>query len=58
MAHYEDTVWCDGCGVEVVGAPVVVDGLQYCCQDCADGLECDCRPELERKEEEQSDGNA
>jgi hypothetical protein len=41
-----ETVYCDGCGVEILLSPVVVDEKYYCCRDCADGLECDCGPEL------------
>jgi hypothetical protein len=42
MSRIENTVRCDGCGVEILGAPLVVDGYDYCCQDCRDGLECEC----------------
>lgn len=48
----EDTLYCDGCGVEVLGAPLIVASGQYCCQDCADGYRCDCLPEFEVKEAE------
>jgi hypothetical protein len=54
MAKIEDTVRCDGCGVEILGAPLVVAGLYYCCQDCRDGLECDCSERLVMMEEERS----
>ncbi len=37
-----DAVWCDGCGVEILWAPVIADDRHYCCADCRDGLECDC----------------
>lgn len=49
MSRIENTVRCDGCGVEILGAPLVVAGYDYCCQDCRDGLECECsiRYELE-----------
>ena len=45
-----DTVVCDGCGVEVTWAPLVVDGEQFCCQDCSEGRPCECDypPEEER----------
>ena len=42
MTRIEDSVYCDGCGVEILLAPVIVGDLEYCCQDCADGYECDC----------------
>lgn len=43
MSRINDTIRCDGCGIEILGAPLVVAGHYYCCQDCRDGLECDCR---------------
>ena len=36
------TIVCDGCGVEITWAAVVLDGKTYCCQDCAEGRECEC----------------
>ncbi|MEA3334412.1 MAG: hypothetical protein U9R25_00765 [Chloroflexota bacterium] len=35
-------VVCDGCGVEITWAPVVVEGQTYCCRDCAEGRVCQC----------------
>jgi hypothetical protein len=49
----EGIVWCDGCGVEITWAPVVVGNAHYCCQDCRDGLECDCLSPLELEDERQ-----
>lgn len=37
-----DTVVCDGCGVEITWAALVLDGNTYCCQDCAEGRVCEC----------------
>ncbi len=42
MPMIEGVRFCDGCGAEVVGAPVVLGPLQYCCLDCSEGRECDC----------------
>ena len=42
MSITEGVVYCDGCGVEVKGTPVVRQGSSYCCAVCADGGECDC----------------
>ncbi len=47
MTFFDDTLRCDGCGVEILAAPVVVDGYHYCCRDCAEGYECSCVPEIE-----------
>jgi hypothetical protein len=45
MSITEGVVYCDGCGVEVKGAPVVREGRVYCCAICAEGGECDCGEE-------------
>ena len=42
MPITEGVVYCDGCGVEVEGSPVVKQGSMYCCTTCAEGGECDC----------------
>ena len=52
MTTFRPEQYCDGCGVEITWAPVMVAPVQgqagirpgeYCCQDCADGLRCRCR---------------
>ncbi len=50
MAHEKDIIWCDGCGVEILWAPLVVAGRDYCCQDCCDGLLCECGDRQEPEE--------
>lgn len=49
MVRIEDTLWCDGCGVEITWVPVYDQHRQYCCQKCQEGEECDCasRQEME-----------
>lgn len=47
MPVIDDVPYCDGCGVEIRGAPVVKGKEIYCCQDCADGYECACALEAE-----------
>ncbi len=42
MPVIEGVLFCDRCGAEIVGAPVVRGRLRYCCEDCANGLACDC----------------
>ncbi len=54
MVKMEDTVFCDGCGVEIPLSPVVKDHGEYCCADCAQGYECDC---AKRMELEDGDGD-
>jgi hypothetical protein len=51
MVRIENSVFCDGCGVEILLAPVVQEGSLFCCKDCADGLECECSAIVEADEE-------
>ena len=56
MTNINNTVWCDGCGVEIVGAPIIRTKQYYCCEDCFQGIKCSCgeRMELEEQGEEES----
>jgi hypothetical protein len=47
MSLIDNIHFCDGCGVEIVGAPVLVNKQIFCCLDCADGRECDCGDKLD-----------
>jgi hypothetical protein len=40
MGRIDDTVWCDGCGIEIPLAPTKRKDYKFCCQDCADSLPC------------------
>lgn len=63
MASVEETIFCDGCGVEITWSPVVVKvarpgwqvlpqrPLRYCCQACADGFPCNCAERMELDDE-------
>jgi len=42
MVSYQDTLWCDGCGVEISWEPVFKDKLIYCCKSCSRREKCDC----------------
>lgn len=46
----EDTIYCDGCGVEILWAPVRANQHQYCCADCRDGFECNCGARMESED--------
>lgn len=50
MAKVKDTLYCDGCGVEILCQPVVMGQWIYCCQDCARGLPCQCGERMEEEE--------
>jgi len=42
MVRYQDTLWCDGCGIEITWEPIEQDRLFFCCQICMDGEKCRC----------------
>lgn len=47
MVQHQNTVWCDGCGVEILWPPVASGDRVFCCADCQGGLGCECGEELE-----------
>jgi len=51
MVWIENTLWCDGCGAEIIGAAVVYKNKYYCCEQCRDGEECDCGAQQEASDE-------
>jgi hypothetical protein len=54
MAETDEILYCDRCGAEIVGAPVVRGGSRYCCLDCAEGRDCDCGLLLEDDRRDQA----
>jgi hypothetical protein len=42
MRISENTVLCDGCGLEFHWPPLAEGEAKYCCADCRDGYECSC----------------
>ena len=54
MVLIEDTIWCDGCGVEILWAPLVVEGRHYCCWDCYEGYACRCGGDEDMDDERRS----
>ncbi len=48
MVRYHDTLWCDGCGVEIYWKPSVKDQRNYCCERCLKGEVCDCAEAFEQ----------
>ena len=42
MAWYAETLWCDGCGVEIHWTPLEKGRQVFCCRRCLKGEECDC----------------
>lgn len=47
MVRYRDTLWCDGCGVEIRWKPIIKDQRSYCCVRCSNGEVCNCEAVLE-----------
>jgi hypothetical protein len=54
----EDTIFCDGCGVEITWTPVKVNHKDYCCEDCRDGFECGCSSALEEDDYPRGSGSS
>ncbi|MGD0707121.1 MAG: hypothetical protein ABSA51_01560 [Anaerolineaceae bacterium] len=52
MVWIENTLWCDGCGAEIIGAAVVFENKYYCCEQCRDGQECDHGAQQELADEQ------
>jgi hypothetical protein len=42
MVRHHDTLWCDGCGIEITWEPIEQDRLFFCCQPCLEGEKCRC----------------
>ena len=63
MTRNLGVVWCDGCGVEILWAPLVKKETKgarekdFCCRDCKSGYVCNCseRAEMEDDRREYSD---
>jgi len=53
MGRYQDTVWCDGCGLEILWIPLQIGSAHYCCRDCQEGMRCECREDLEQDDRAQ-----
>jgi hypothetical protein len=49
MARYQDTLWCDGCGIEIHWEPIERNQLFFCCTKCLQGEECDCGDDHEEQ---------
>ncbi|MCC6188582.1 MAG: hypothetical protein IT318_06080 [Anaerolineales bacterium] len=49
--RYQETVWCDGCGVEITWLPQIEAQLHYCCTTCFAGRPCDCGARMEQDAE-------
>ncbi len=63
MSEEDYLTICDGCGVEITWAPVLLKRpgkgvqalvqkpLQFCCEPCSQGLPCTCAERMELDDE-------
>jgi hypothetical protein len=51
MSDFHETLWCAGCGTEILYSPYVLNRKNYCCQDCAFGYTCECSRAMEREDD-------
>ncbi len=42
MTRVDFTIFCDGCGTEILGLPIARGKHDFCCQDCLQGFRCEC----------------
>lgn len=50
MSRKHETIWCDGCGVEILWSPIEEAGRDFCCEDCRRGWLCECGDRLEEED--------
>ena len=58
MTWIDETIWCDGCGVEINLSPVLVGTRTHCCRDCAQDIPCECGERMEMDDEHRNVGEA
>ncbi len=51
MMRFDETLLCDGCGVEITWAPYNMGKKVYCCKDCYETRSCDCGERQEHDDE-------
>lgn len=51
MSDFEDTLWCAGCGTEIIFSPFMTNNQVFCCQDCALEIKCNCGRAMEREDD-------
>jgi hypothetical protein len=64
MSRIEDVIYCDNCGAEITWAPYLPHGaggahprpLDYCCQECFQGLPCRCGDRMEMEDDRRTGG--
>jgi hypothetical protein len=51
MSEEEDSIWCDGCGIEIRWRPLTAGKFVFCCTDCLYERHCDCLDGLDIEDE-------
>jgi hypothetical protein len=52
MTQINSITYCDRCIVEITWSHPKLGHLDYCCQDCMDGLPCECGFETDLVDDE------
>lgn len=55
MVRLNNDIFCDNCGVEITWSPIVDGKRHYCCNDCQQGLVCECGSRLELDDDRRED---
>jgi hypothetical protein len=42
MSKFQESIICVGCGAEITWGPLLKQEQPYCCEDCSNGLPCEC----------------
>jgi hypothetical protein len=56
MSRVDNTIYCDGCGVEITWSPIIIERRDYCCQDCLEVRPCKCGERTELDEDRRAGG--
>ena len=49
--YSQETLYCAGCGTEIIWSPFLLNELKFCCQDCAQSIVCKCRETMDWQNE-------
>ncbi len=54
MMRFDETILCDGCGVEITWNPYIVGEKTYCCKDCYETGVCECGERMDYDDDRRS----
>jgi len=52
MSDAAENLWCEACGVEITWSAHIIEGHMYCCQECFEGIPCNCDARMALFEED------